>query len=205
MESDIIKIFPEIIAIYKLPHDKTEEDFLKKIDLTEVDSSLIEELGGKDCFISKNLYILEKNKLLKNKILKYINNFSDKIGLNFKLKITTSWLTKTLPNGFSRKHFHPLSFYSGVYYPFKSIKKYSIEFMKNKNDFFELSEYVKHFEYVNSKIKIDLDHNTLIIFNSALEHGVPKNNTNKERYSLAFNMMPTGLIGNLKSDSQYKF
>jgi len=64
MESDIIKIFPEIIAIYKLPHDKTEEDFLKKIDLTEVDSSLIEELGGKDCFISKNLYILEKNKLL---------------------------------------------------------------------------------------------------------------------------------------------
>ena len=64
MESDIIKIFPEIIAIYKLPHDKTEEDFLKKIDLTEVDSSLIEELGGKDCFISKNLYVLEKNKLL---------------------------------------------------------------------------------------------------------------------------------------------
>jgi len=205
LKFEIHKVFPEIIAVYKLPHDEEEENFLKKFKLTEMGSSSSEEHGGKHCYISNEYYILEKNKILKNKLLKCVNHFKEEMSLGFDLKIITSWLTKTLPGGFSQRHFHSLSFYSGVYYPFRSIKKYTLEFMKGHEDFFAITGYIKKFNYITNRIKLEVDSNTLIIFNSLLEHRIPKNNTNEDRYSLAFNIMPTGKLGVLNSDSHYHF
>jgi uncharacterized protein (TIGR02466 family) len=202
---EIHKVFPEILTIYKLPHDKKEEEFLKSLPVSEIIPSKSGENETKLCCISKNYFILEKNKILKNKLLKCVKHFSNEMSLGFDLKITTSWLTKTLPGGYSQKHFHALSFYSGVYYPFNSIKKYSLEFSKGHEDFFSITNYIKKFDHITNRIKVELDSNTLIIFNSLIKHRIPKNITNEDRYSLAFNMMPSGIVGNLRSDSNYNF
>jgi uncharacterized protein (TIGR02466 family) len=205
MDFETHKIFPETVAFYKLPYNRKEEEFLKKFEFTELNTSVNEDLGGKNCFISKELYVLNKNNLLKNKLLKCVNHFMNELGLNFKVKITTSWLTKTLPGGFTQEHAHSLSFYSAVYYPFKSIKNYEFEFMKKRNDFWELSGYVKHHNHISNKLKIEVNQNTLIIFNSNIKHRIPKNNTEHLRYSLAFNTMPIGFVGDKNSDSNHHF
>jgi uncharacterized protein (TIGR02466 family) len=205
MNFEIHKIFPEAIAFYELSYNKKEEEFLKQFQFTELNTSINEDLGGKNCFISKELYVLNKNNLLKNKLLKCVNHFINELGLDFKLKVTTSWLTKTLPKGFTQEHNHSLSFYSAVYYPFQSTEKYEFEFMKKKNDFWELSGYVKHYNHINNKFKVEVNQNTLIIFNSNIKHRIPKNNTKNIRYSLAFNTMPIGFVGDKNSDSQFKF
>jgi uncharacterized protein (TIGR02466 family) len=199
------KIFPETLFIYKLNNEKKEENFVKKFKFSETKPFEKDKGGNENCFLSKDLYVLEKNILLKNKILKCINHFKDELKLNFKLKITTSWITKTLPEGFSQRHSHSLSFYSGVYYPINSENRYDIEFIKTKVDYWNLHSCVKEYDYINSDIKFSFPSNTLIIFNSSIEHRIPKNIINQDRYSLAFNIMPEGMIGDITTDSHYYF
>jgi hypothetical protein len=191
MNHKLIKIFPETVSIYEVPYDKKDDSFVKKSIFRETGKS--EEVAN-GSFISNDLYVLDKNKSLKNKL-----------GFNFDVKITTSWATKTLPKGYSSDHSHSLSFYSGVYYPCMTDHLYNIQFFKNDRDFFILSYYVNHYDHINNECMISVKHGTLLLFNSRLSHKIPKNETNEIRYSLAFNTMPVGNVGNKLTDSHYYF
>ena len=205
MSFQLIKIFPENIGIYKLTYNKKEEEFLKKFTFAKTIDSKNKQIA-EEAYISKDLYILNKNNTLKNKLLNCVNKFmKDTLRFSFEVQITTSWLTKTLPNGFSQEHNHTLSFYSGVYYPFKTDNLYKINFLKKDYDFFQTENYVKDFTHINNNAEFSVPYGTLLIFNSKLRHKVPRNNTNEVRYSLAFNTMPKGLLGSKNSDSQYDF
>ena len=205
MNFQLFKLFPETIAVYELTYDQKEENFVKKFKFRETDDSLNNEKAN-SALITNDLYVLNKNKLLKNKLLNCVNHFIKKeLGFTFDVNITTSWLTKTLPKGFSQEHTHSLSLYSGVYYPCKTEHLYHIQFLKNENDFFELSNYVKHFNHINNNLKFSVKQGTLLLFNSRLKHKVPKNETEEIRYSLAFNTMPIGHLGDKLGDSQYDF
>lgn len=205
MNFEIHKLFPETLGIYQLPYDKKEEDFVKKFKFRETNDSLDNEKAN-GAYITSDLFILNKNKLLKNKLLSCVNHFvKEQLGFTFNVNITTSWLTKTMPKGFSQEHTHTLSLYSGVYYPCKTDHTYNIQFLKTENDFFQLSSYVKHFNHISNSAQFSVKHNTLILFNSRLKHKVPKNDTKEIRYSLAFNTMPFGYLGDKLSDSQYDF
>jgi uncharacterized protein (TIGR02466 family) len=205
MDFQLIKLFPKTIALYQLPYDKEEETFIKKFKYRETNDSVDNEKASK-AFITSDLYVLDKNKKLKNKLFKYVNHFiNDQLGFKFKTKITTSWITKTLPNGFSQDHSHTLSFYSGVYYPCKADFLYGIQFLEPENDFFQFSNYVSHFNHISSSSTLEVKNNVLILFNSKIKHKICKNKSNENRYSLAFNVMPTGLVGDPLSDSHYTF
>ena len=62
--------------------------------------------------------------------------------------------------------------------------------------------YCNSYNTYNSKSwKITPVNGMLIFFPSEVHHQILKNNSNIERYSLAFNLMPTGKIGIENSDS----
>ena len=205
MKFELFKLFPETIGTYLIPYDKKNDFFTKKLTFKETNESKEKEIAT-GSFISNDLYVLNKNKLLKNKLLKFVNHFiKEELGFNFNVKITTSWGTKTLPQGFSTEHAHSLSFYSGVYYPCITENLYNIKFVKKEHDFFIPSYYVKHFNHINNECIFSVKYGTLLLFNSRLSHKIPKNKTNEIRYSLAFNIMPIGNVGNKNSDSYYYF
>jgi len=112
---------------------------------------------------------------------------------NVNYRIFTSWLTKTAPGDFSDSHRHSNSWLSGVYYP-KGDPGFSIRFHHdNKTQFFTLPK--EYNIYNATEWIIYPEDNYLILFFSQLRHEILRNDSNKDRYSLAFNILPQGKFG----------
>lgn len=140
----------------------------------------------------KNILMDEFN-VFKNDILKYqFNNF----------KLTTSWIAKNNPGEASNYHNHNNSMFSGIFYinTDKDCGAISFEDYSPKRFQLKMSEY----NYYNSPEFKFLPYNgLLIIFPSEMYHKILTNNSNITRYSLAFNLVPTGMLGYENSDSQW--
>ena len=109
------------------------------------------------------------------------------------LKLTSSWGTKTQPEGFSSRHYHANSWISGVYYPHSS-PSYSIRFHNPRNFPFNTSP--TSFNIYNSLTwTVPSATNRLLLFDSMLEHAILKNTSSQDRYSIAFNLLPAGPFG----------
>lgn len=144
----------------------------------------------------KNVLNKKQFNLLKNKIIKNFNKFkNDYLKYNNDFKITTSWFTKTKPNQSSNYHNHKNSMFSGVLYIKTFENSGNINFTNlNNNCSFWLSP--KEWNIYNSlEWTIVPKDGLLIFFPSEIYHKILKNNSNNVRYSLAFNLIPTGPIG----------
>ena len=195
-------IFPQaVIGLNKIETDpnkvlKTIENF--KFEIIESSNE-----SGSFCFISKNKNIFEELPFLKNEIYKQIECYLQNV-MKFKMnfQFTTSWVTKTPPNGYSQRHLHSNSFLSGVYYPVGD-KNFSIKFYK-KSSFFSIETFENNnlnAEWYSVNI---VENGILILFPSDLEHSIEKNLSNKTRYSIAFNTLPLGKIGHYDSKVNFK-
>lgn len=196
-------IFPQaIIGFSKLEVDHNKVlKYLENIEF-ELTSSAIEKKETENVYASKNFNILKDLNYLKDEISNNIKNYLNNImKLNINFQFTTSWASKTPPNGYSQKHLHQNSFLSGVYYPIGD-KNFCIKFYK-KLDFW----FVKTIESNNLNADqhvITINENSvLMLFPSNLEHSIEKNLSDKTRYSIAFNTLPLGEIG--AGDSKINF
>ena len=157
-----------------------------------------EAVFGLNSSISRNLKILdefpEEKELLLKAWYEYKDNFLYYDTTDF--EISTSWITKTAPGGYCQFHNHRNCFYSAVFY-FDEVPGGTIEFDSmgiipsqiTVNNPSEWTLYnCKNFEYSPSK-------NDLIFFPSYVYHRVNKNTSDKNRYSLAFNIFPVGKVG----------
>jgi uncharacterized protein (TIGR02466 family) len=190
-------IFPQaVIGLNKLKVDHNKIlKYLENIEFEKTGPSIQKEAEA-EAYVSKNYNILENINYLKDEIYINIKNYLNNImKLKIDIQITTSWATKTFPNGYSQKHRHNNSFLSGVYYPVGD-KNFSIKFYK-KNSFWN----IENIEPNNLNVDwygIDiLEDSVLILFPSDLKHSIQKNLSDKTRYSIAFNTFPFGKIGKL--------
>ena len=88
-------------------------------------------------------------------------------------------------------HKHCNSWISGVYYPHATD---GICFHRPLTSNWSLE--TDEWNAFNSDIwKIEPVDNTLLIFPSLLQHSILKNKSDKTRYSIAFNVLPTGRFG----------
>jgi uncharacterized protein (TIGR02466 family) len=145
--------------------------------------------------IGKDLNVLRKYKELNKEIIKAVNaTIKDVLMLeDVNYRIFSSWLTKTDPGGSSDPHSHTNSWLSGVYYP-KGNTSFSIKFYNDHITQFHTPP--KKFNIYNSgEWSIHPDDNYLILFFSQLRHKIMANNSNEDRYSLAFNILPKGKFG----------
>ena len=179
--------------------------FLKRLSYCELVSEEI-----KDCFISKDLKILKKNlkeiKQLKKEI-NYSIDFLIKKIFNYEssFHIFNSWGTKTLINGYSGQHIHANTWLSGVYYPEEDLN-FKITFYSDRLPIFADKINDNGFNIFNcGHYFICPKKNDLVIFPSNLKHRININKSKKERYSLAFNILPKGDFGSGDSFINFKF
>jgi len=195
-------IFPQaVIGFNKLEvdHDKVLK-YIENIEFEMTGASTREEASA---YISKNCNILKDVTYLKDEIYNNIKNYLNNI-MKFKMnfQFTTSWVTKTFPNGYSQKHVHQNSFLSGVYYPIGD-KNFNIKFYK-KNNFWNVQK--NEINNLNAdwyNINI-VENSILILFPSDLKHSIERNLSDKTRYSIAFNTLPLGEIGTGDSKINFK-
>jgi uncharacterized protein (TIGR02466 family) len=195
---EILPIFPSVIAAIKI--DENIEYFWNSVKKLEYCKS-----NSDDSYlmhVSKDMRILDSDDILKNIIINYFYKFKNNI---LKLEttefdITTSWVTKTDPEGYCQYHCHRNSYYSGVLYNKKTNKPDSGDLMFNdfgiKQDTIMINEPVEWNILNSNKISVEPDDNLLIFFPSRLYHKINKYTGLEPRYSLAFNIFPLGKIGN---------
>ena len=179
-------LFPSVVGRYSIDHD--ESKMLKQIN-KQTFTGTFNSTYSKDC------QVLKKDKSLTKKILNCAyDHIEQYFKYDVKLKFTASWWTKTVTNGDSHKHRHSHSFISGVYYPFAT-EGYSINFHKHDTDLFWTFK-PKEYNQINSKVwNYPIQKNDLLFFNYDQIHEIEKYRGVENRYSLAFNLLPYGKIG----------
>lgn len=149
---------------------------------------------------SKSLDILkdypEEHDFLLNCAEKYKNEIFKWDSVN--LKITTSWMTKTEQNGFSKPHSHKNSLISGVAYDDVDGQGHLVFHSPKTLPFLPCSP--SSFTHQNcTDYSIAPAPNSLILFESNLEHHIGKHPKEDTRFSLAFNTFPIGNVGDFDS------
>jgi uncharacterized protein (TIGR02466 family) len=203
-EFEVLPVFPSVVSATKISEDITA--------LWNLSDSIEYNLSDADdtqlVYASKNLHLLETLPDIKKIILDYFYNFKNTVlkldTTNF--EITTSWMTKTEPNGFCQYHRHRNSYYSGVLYSSKTNSVDSGNLMFTDDGIKQDSMLINtpsEWNILNSnRIVIEPDANLLIFFPSALRHRISRYTGTENRYSLAFNLFPVGNLG--KGDSSIK-
>ena len=156
--------------------------------------------------ISNSLYVLdeERFKFLKDELMKEFYLFINEImHYSNKFEITTSWFTKTIKNESSAFHNHANCMLSGILYlqTDENTGKINFEDFNDKRYKLVPDEHT----VINSDAIYYTPHDgLLLLFPSEVYHKFEKNESDIERYSLAFNLIPTGLIGDRLNDSHMK-
>lgn len=138
-------------------------------------------------------------KVVDAKIAEYVHEV---LGINKTLswELTTSWVNMSKPGQWHASHWHSNSLVSGVFYLHTNQKSGAICFHKSAGskgvfgDTFGI-EYDKDTDYNTEAIGVLPMTHTLFMFPSTLAHSVLENESNENRYSLAFNVFPRGTIG----------
>ena len=198
---DVVPLFSKPIYLKALDLDVKK---IMSIAEKETYAKVFEDYHGYDnCSQSTNLYVLENKELkfLKDAMMKefYLYN-SNVMHFSNKFEITTSWFTKTEKGQLGSGHNHNNCMISGVFY---------LQVDENTGDIhFETYDYGRYWldiEEFNIFNSIDYSfkpgNNTLMLFPAEMHHRVHKNESDITRYSLAFNMVPVGLLGDNDSDS----
>lgn len=202
--AEIINLFP--IPLYVQHKSVTEEDVktLKEVTLLP-EHDFTANYGAQ----SENSYILDlpEHQQLRDKILYFVNDFANNV-LCFagEFDITQSWVSIKKPYQMHVPHVHPNSIISGVLYFDNLPGAEGIVFHKN----IDPSDYIMRpalSSYANTIFKhtettLTVENHMLVMFPSYLKHGVMLNQSEVNRYSLAFNVMPKYQLGLQKDLTQ---
>ena len=154
--------------------------------------------------ISKDLRILDNYPELEKALLEKWEDAAYHV-FNYRndFKITTSWVTRTRKGCESTLHLHKNSFYSGLfYYGNYNDKCGGIQFMNPLHEYSDFYLVPQTPNLLSSDThKFWPKSNLLLFFPSYLKHRIMYHADNTPRYSLAFNIVPTGLYG--QGDSSY--
>jgi uncharacterized protein (TIGR02466 family) len=204
---DIIPLFAKPLYVSKL--SLKEEDFLNLYNFS------------KKCFEDKNSNIENRSKslsILKDENLLYLNNIIHEELNNYTknflyydniFKITTSWFAIQKSDSPSNWHRHHNCMFSGVFYFNDGNSPLNFIQYDNSNGFVLLPTKINSLN--NSDFSsFHPEKGNLLIFPSNIYHTIGK--TSKNRYSLAFNAIPTGNFGfedsqlnlNYDSDNYYE-
>tara|TARA_B100000427_G_scaffold329125_1_gene344175 strand:+ start:1495 stop:2133 length:639 start_codon:yes stop_codon:yes gene_type:complete len=181
---------------------KVEQDTDKLKECQEFISSHNQEPSGQG---NTQYRVLDKYPEIDHILLEAFEEFSGQfLDYESDFKITTSWITKTTKGVSSSYHNHKNSFFSGVYY-FDEYDKESanIDFLNPLSDLSSFMLDPGRLTPVNANyVSFPPGDKTVIFFPSYLVHRVGIHKSDKPRYSLAFNIVPTGDYGS--GDSMHK-
>jgi uncharacterized protein (TIGR02466 family) len=181
-------IFPTTVGEFYL--DEIPHNLLN--DISQLKETELEVNEYYDMIVSKSKNVLENNKNLKDFILDLVVQYAKNcLGINKRMRITQSWISKQSSNTSLFPHRHQNSIISGVYYLNKGVNQSGLKFYKD-NDLRE--KYIDWFDETHTdnehnyqSYTINAKESSLLLFPSHLKHGVTENQYNENRLSLAFN------------------
>ena len=164
-----------------------------KYERTHIDNSDI----SIDRYVLNSIPDLKED--IKNHCERYMRKFL-KVSNNAQFYLLNSWSNIHAPGEKSQIHYHGNSLLSGVYYPILPKNSGCISFHKSglyTNTFHQsiLIDYDEKTEVNCGQYSMNLKEGTIIIFPSHLEHSVERNESNENRYSIAFNFYVKGKFG----------
>ena len=199
----VLQLFPEVVGIYTTSTDSNKILKVLKNSKWIVRTSGLGSQADNGAYAGKGFNFFSKTPELKKDLKQCVDHYiKDILKWKTNYRITTSWATKVKPGGHAGAHYHSHSWLSGVYYPVGD-ENFNIRFYSGKRrQWLETpTEYtINNCDNWNLPIA---NNNTLIIFPSLLSHEILPNNSNQNRYSIAFNIFPKGFIGG-NSDSSIK-
>lgn len=203
MSYQIYDLFPTPILTHKnfLPDEYAEQVQNLVINSEFVDRS--DSKYGVHPTVSKN--ILKHLPLIKEEIMETFKEYARnvlRVDVSIDFVMGSSWGTMTKPGEESKPHVHSNYYYSGCYY--LSDNPSPIEFflgpsVYNYHERFML-RYIDNNNYNTNRIVYPAEKNEIIFFPAYLKHQISKNNSDENRYSVAFNIHPSGFYG--RHDSQ---
>jgi uncharacterized protein (TIGR02466 family) len=155
-----------------------------------------EDNSSENSKISTSRCVLDDFPSLKQQLTEVSGDYISNILLyDTQVRITTSWFTKLGKGGYSHLHNHTNSWFSGIFY-FDDYDEDSggIQFMTFQSGFEVMTKDTNIYNSTNWMFPPSK--NMLVLFPSKLIHKILPHNSDKTRYSLAFNMVPAGVIGN---------
>ena len=141
-------------------------------------------------------YIINFLPNLKRNIIKHVNTYLfEKLQLNpFEYYFPESWFVRIPPGGYTTSHMHANSLFSGVVYIDVSERGGDIKFIHNpsgENGSVKYILEIKEYNIFNSEAwTITPKKGDIIITPSHVFHEVGRNESDKNRYSFAFNILP---------------
>ena len=161
--------------------------------------------------VSKNSYYLNQDKCkdLKARLTAYVNDMANNVlGFAGEFTITQSWISTKQPYQSHQLHTHPNSIISGVFYYDNPEETSSITFVKPNftSSIYSLKP-IRNDEnniFTADEMHIKVSNNMLLLFPSYLQHTVSINESQVNRYSLAFNAMPKYQLGMMNDLTELK-
>jgi uncharacterized protein (TIGR02466 family) len=197
---DVLPLFPSVVGIGFLEGNLSSVyGRLKDLEYHTLDG------GNNNSYVSKTLKVLDNELELKNLILNTFSNFkNDVLKLHTTdFTITTSWMTKTHPNGYSQFHSHKNSYYSAVIY-FETHSDGHLVFDNSHSNYQSIqpNDPTEYNLFNTESFHFTPKENLIVMFPSYLKHKVDIYTGDKNRYSLAVNFFPSGVFG--KGDSSLR-
>jgi len=150
--------------------------------------------------ITKNNQVLNTHVLsnFKNYLLSVANNYAtDILGVNNKIELTHSWLTKNTKGNSHNRHCHPNIFFSMVYY--LHCKSGQLVFDTEKSilqQTFNFDYQIKDYNIFNSSSwSINVMTNDMVLFPGDMIHSTTPNEHDEDRIVLGLNFFAKGVFG----------
>ncbi len=189
--------------------EPVKSDWVEKIKSTPYERM---KVGNGD--ISIDRYLLESIPDLKNAIIKHCEVYTRKylgVAKNAEFYMQNSWGVRHLPKDESQNHVHGNSLLSGVYYLQTPKNSGDLVFGKDSS-WTNLFHQSIRFEYDDSnhincdtyRIKVEEEEGKILFFPAHVGHSVTRNNSEQDRYSLAFNFYVRGKFGDEESRLEIK-
>jgi uncharacterized protein (TIGR02466 family) len=195
MKHTLLQLFATNVGIFQL-----DLDVNKFLNLVKKEKFILTNKKRTDqsyTSINNKLLDTQKYKSLKDQINNCFDLYNDRyMQYGCKVVMNNSWATKTLTSQESSWHNHSNSLVSGVVY-FQN-KSSNIEF-ENFNKPHLSVPLTNHNIYNSQNYYITPTAGMVIIFPSLVYHKVTKN-IEDTRYSIAFNFIPQGKIGNIDNE-----
>jgi uncharacterized protein (TIGR02466 family) len=184
----------KITPMFCKPLIEVNIDIDINIDIEKIFLKFKHEAHTPFCKLTLDMNIINKPKFKRlkkvlNKVLKDVNEKVWK--LDRELIMTTSWLTQTSTTGESKPHSHLNSMFSGVFY-FQDSSPITFSHPRTNTIYHPPYE---NTVYNSERWTVSPKKHDLILFPSEIIHTIEANNNPQSRYSLAFNVLPIGVLG----------
>jgi uncharacterized protein (TIGR02466 family) len=134
--------------------------------------------------------------------MNYIKILSHKVN---SIEITSSWANVIDKNNAIYAHYHGNSYISGVFYLTDgSPLAFHNDHVYEQFTFSPEIEVDKDKPWTFPSVAYPAETGNIILFPSLMKHSVHKPSTDEKRYSIAFNTIPTGMIGSITNKVHIK-